>query len=137
MQKEFYPVIAALVFIVFDIITGYLAAAKNGTLNSTVMREGMWNKLGEICSIVCGYLAEFAIAVYGTDFIQVSVNVPIATGICAYIVIYELTSIIENIGSLNKELGVWLIENLGFEPEKVNLMRVDPEDTKEVDSDGD
>lgn len=136
MENEFYAVATALVFIAFDVLTGYLAAAKNQALNSTVMRNGLWNKLGEICSIAIGYLVEFAVAVYGSDFTELTVNIPIATGICAYIAVYELTSIIENIGCLNMDLGIWLIEHLGFAPEKVNLKRVES-DGNEVDIDGD
>ena len=125
MIHNYYPVAIALVFIVLDILTGYLAAARNGNLNSTVMREGLWSKLGEICSIVLGFVAEFTVSVYGSDFITFKCDLPIATGVCAYIALYEFTSIIENIGSLNKELGVWLVEHVGFDPSKVNLIKID------------
>jgi phage-related holin len=135
MIHNYQPVAIALIFIVLDILTGYLAAARNGNLNSTIMKEGLWSKLGEICSIVLGFIAEFAMSIYGSDFITFNCELPIASGVCAYITLYELTSIIENIGSLNKELGVWLVEHVGFDPNKVNLIKID--NVKEVSAEND
>ena len=132
MTNNYYPVITVLCLIVFDVVTGYLAAAKNGTLNSTVMREGLWSKVGEVCSIIVGFLAEFALSVYGSNLITFKCDLPISTGVCAYIALYEFTSIIENIGSMNKELGIWLVEHIGLDPDKVNLVKVDTNSEKEV-----
>ncbi len=47
-------------------------------------------------------------------------NVPVCTAVCAYLSLYELTSIVENIGKMNPTIGKWLIEHIGIEPNKVN-----------------
>lgn len=121
MDERCTIVLVALALCVFDVLTGYAAAVKNGTLNSSVMSEGLWNKLGEVFAIIIAFVCEFCISLYGTNFIHVSLDVPISTGVCAYITLYELTSIIENIGKMNSTIGKWLINVLGIDPIKVGL----------------
>lgn len=129
MNQNFIMVSVALGFVVFDVITGYVSAIKNGTLNSSVMRDGLWGKLGEVFAIALAFAAEFVVGFYGDMFAHVNLSIPITTGVCAYITLYELTSVIENIGKLNPELGKWLVSAIGIDPDKVNL--------KELIEDGD
>lgn len=120
MQHEFQIVFVPLVLCVLDVASGYIAAMRTGTVNSTVMRDGMWNKMGEVFAIVVGKAVEICISIFGADFVGMEMNVPVCTAVCAYLSLYEVTSIVENIGKMNPTIGKWLIEHIGIEPHKVN-----------------
>lgn len=128
MNQNITMITVALALAVFDVVTGYVAAIKNGDLNSSVMRAGLWSKLGEVFAIVVAFVTEFAVSFYGDAFIHVALDIPVTTGVCAYITVYELTSIIENIGKLNPDLGKWLVNTIGIDPAKVGLMEVKDND---------
>ena len=124
MNQNITMITAALALAVFDVVTGYVAAIKNGDLNSSVMRSGLWSKLGEVFAIVVAFAIEFAVSFYGDAFIHMALDIPVTTGVCAYITVYELTSIVENIGKLNPDLGKWLVNTIGIDPSKVGLTEV-------------
>lgn len=92
--------IIASIFIIFDIITGWLKALSTGTTNSSIMRQGLFRKLAEIMSIIFGYMCEYAFPYAGID-----VSIPFATGIATYIVLMETASIIENLAIMNPHLA--------------------------------
>nr|DAI42204.1 MAG TPA: holin [Bacteriophage sp.] len=125
MHIEVKIVLAPLVMMCLDVMFGYVGAIRNGTLNSTVMRDGLWNKTLEMLIIAAGFGAQFCISVFGKAQLGFEVYIPVSTGICAYICVYELTSIIENIGKFSPRIGEKFIEILGIDPEKVGLIRVD------------
>lgn len=106
---------------VIDIASGYVAAMRTGTVNSTFMFNGMWNKMSEVFAIVVGKVIEICISIFGADFVGTELSVPVCTAVCAYLSLYEITSIVENIGKMNPTIGKWLIEHIGIEPHKVNL----------------
>lgn len=116
-----WTIVISCVMIVFDFVTGYIAATFMGTVDSKKMRNGMYGKLGELFAIVLSYFLEFAISVYGSTAIGVNVSVPIGTGMCAYITFTEIVSVIENIGCMNPKTGAKLVEIIGINPDKVNL----------------
>lgn len=111
--------------ILLDFATGFVAAARNGEVSSTVMRAGMWNKLGEILAIIFGFLAQFSIEFFGEQVLDVKPQFPIALGVCGYIVIYEFISITENIGKMSPTIGKKLNEIIGIHPDKLNLKEGD------------
>jgi hypothetical protein len=90
-------------------------------VSSTVMRRGMWNKLSEVLAIMFGFLCEFGIEVFGASTLGFNVNIPIVTGICVYIFIYEVVSIIENLGRMNPELAEKLTTVIGIHPDKMRM----------------
>lgn len=135
-MKEYIWIIACpLLFCLLDVITGYVAAMRNGTLNSSVMREGLWNKTAEIMAIIVSVFAQSGIWVYSDGFLDVTVDIPIVTAVCAYISIYELTSVVENVGKMNKDIGIKLVNLLGIDPSKVGLVYVGA-DTQKEENDG-
>ena len=89
----------ALGFIVFDIITGLAQALKNGTYKSSVMREGLYHKLGEVLSMGFAYGCEYSFPYVGID-----ITIPICSSVMIYIIIMETGSIIENLSQLSPEL---------------------------------
>lgn len=120
MQHEFQIIVIPLVLCTVDVASGYIAAMRTGTVNSTFMFNGLWNKMGEMFAIVVGKAIEICISIFGTGFVGVQMNIPVCTAVCAYLSLYEITSIIENIGKMNPTIGKWLIEHIGIEPHKVN-----------------
>ena len=91
--------IIVLASILFDIITGILQAVYNHTLDSEVLRKGLFHKLSEILALAFGWGIEFAI-----DYLEIGVEIPILTGVAAYIFIMEAVSIIENLCNINPRL---------------------------------
>lgn len=120
MRHEFQIIVMPLVLCTVDVASGYIAAMRTGTVNSTFMFNGLWNKMGEMFAIVVGKAIEICISIFGTDFVGVQMNIPVCTAVCAYLSLYEITSIVENVGKMNPTIGKWLIEHIGIEPHKVN-----------------
>lgn len=86
-------------FIAMDCITGIIKAVKNKTFSSSIMREGLFHKLGSILAIVLGLFADYAQTV-----IDLGYSLPIAIPICVYIATMEIGSIIENISAINPQI---------------------------------
>lgn len=86
-------------FILLDLVTGLIKAFKKKEYNSTTMREGLFHKAGSILIIVFGVLVDYA-----QNFLELGVSIPVALAICAYIVLMEIGSIIENICMINPQI---------------------------------
>lgn len=91
--------IIVLIFIAFDILTGWLKALATGTTNSSIMRKGLFHKLGEIVAMAFGYVCQYTLPYMG-----VTIKVPFAVAIGTYIVVMEIASIVENIAKINPQL---------------------------------
>jgi len=92
--------IVTLVFILFDILTGFLKAAANHNIDSTALRKGLLHKLSEVMAIVFAFLCEYAV-----QYIHLGVEIPLVIAVCGYIIIMETISVLENIVEVNPELG--------------------------------
>lgn len=97
---DWYAVIAALLFIVFDFATGIAKAAYSKQVSSTVMREGLYHKFAEILVIVLAGGIDVA-----CEHLELGFDTPILAVTCCYIVLMEIASIIENIGAMNPDLA--------------------------------
>lgn len=86
-------------FIALDFITGLIQAAATGTFSSSIMRQGLFHKLGLLLCIALGVLVDYA-----QGFLELGVAVPVAGAVCAYIVIMEIGSSLENICKINPDL---------------------------------
>lgn len=86
-------------FIVLDFITGLIKAISSGNFKSSMMREGLFHKIGEILCIALGVLIQYA-----EGYLDLGINLPVAAAICTYIVLMEIGSALENIGAINPEL---------------------------------
>lgn len=114
------PLIVALIFIVFDVLTGWLKALITATTNSSIMRTGLMRKVGELLAVIFGYVCQFCLPMIG-----VQIDVPFAGAISTYIVLMETASVIENICAINPNLRDALSKV--FADEK--LPKVEPEIT--------
>lgn len=94
---EAYVIIG--VFILFDILTGILKGLKNGHLNSTKLRTGLYTKVSEILAVLLAHGIEL-----GADYINLGFTIPMRGVVVTYIAVTELVSILENLGELNPVL---------------------------------
>ena len=94
-----YAVLAVLVFIGMDVVSGMVKAFSTTGFDSSVMRLGFYHKLGEVLAVGLLAAADFYLPIVG-----VNVDVSFSAIGCAYFVLMEIGSIIENIGTINPEL---------------------------------
>lgn len=93
------PLLIAIAFICFDVLTGWLKAYSTATLNSSAMRTGLLRKIGEILAELFGYMCQYSLPLMGLE-----IDVPFAGAIATYIVLTETASIIENICAVNPSM---------------------------------
>lgn len=86
-------------FVLMDMITGIIKAFAGKQYTSTIMREGLFHKCGSILCVVFGVLVDYA-----QSIIDLGVTIPVASAICAYIILMEAGSIIENVATINPDI---------------------------------
>lgn len=86
-------------FIVLDLITGTIKAFAEHNFASSVMREGLFHKVGSILCVALGMYADYA-----QQYIDLGVTIPVSGAICAYIALMEIGSIVENLAKINPEI---------------------------------
>jgi len=91
MKLAVYAIIVA-VAILLDIITGLLKAFYTKSFKSSVMRQGLFHKLGEL--LACGLLYGVQIA---APVLGIEANLPLFQVGVGYCVLMEIGSIIENL----------------------------------------
>lgn len=94
-----YAILAVLVFIGMDVASGMLKAFSTNGFDSSMMRQGFYHKLSEVLAVGLLAAADFYLPIVG-----VNVDVSFSAIGCAYFVLMEIGSIIENIGMINPEL---------------------------------
>lgn len=104
--------IFTLVFIMFDVITGYAQAIANKNIQSSKMRTGFWHKLAILFALM---LAGVLDVLMGQGImIETGLSAPIFEAACVYVIVMELSSILENIKKMNPELaGTKLLDLFG------------------------
>ena len=85
--------------IMLDFVSGIIAALATGTWKSELMRKGLLHKCSLILCIALGALLNF-----GQAYLDLGISIPAYEAICAYIVIMEAGSCLENLGKANPEL---------------------------------
>lgn len=97
---DYHTLLIPALFIFMDILTGVVQAIKNKTLSSTIMREGLYHKLGYVLTVALGGLCE-----WGIIFLDLGFTTPLVMPICVLICLTETLSIIENISRINPDLA--------------------------------
>ena len=128
---NYFPIVISFCFIAFDVLTGWLKALATGTTNSSIMRKGLFHKVGELLAIVFGYGCELAF-----PYVGVNIGLPVAGAICTYIVLMETASIVENLSHISPRLANALSKF--FDTEKIlgNEGKHLKHEDKSADSDG-
>lgn len=89
------------IFMVLDIITGFIKAWKDDDVQSKALRTGLFHKAGFLLVIVLAQAVELA----ADEIPQIQLDVPIVGAICAYIILTEVVSVLENLKSMNPAIG--------------------------------
>lgn len=95
-------IVIGIVFllVLIDYVTGVVNAVVHGELSSKTMREGFGHKFTYLAVICVALIVE-----YGSDYINLGIELPIFIPVCAGICLTEITSIIENCVKINPELN--------------------------------
>lgn len=99
-EQMMWAIAACLVMMVFDIITGFMAAWKNKDIQSTKMREGLFHKATLILLIILAWLCELFVM----HVPDLGITIPLVIPACVVIFAMELVSITENAAEINPEL---------------------------------
>ena len=86
---------------VADIISGVLKAWHAHDMQSKALRNGLYHKSAFLGVIGLAQLTELA----ADKMPEIELNVPIVGAICAYIVLTELVSVLENLRDINPDIG--------------------------------
>lgn len=90
------------ILILMDVVCGIMGAARNKELCSTIMRDGLYNKFGELMLLLLAIFINEVLLV--TPFDKIGIPPEIAYAVAIYIAIMEIISIIENICKINPDL---------------------------------
>ena len=103
LQPEIRTGFIVLIFISFDILFGLLQALTNQTFQSSVMRQGLFHKLGEILCYLFGVVCDATL-----PMINILVPFSLSSAITIYIVIMEIGSILENLSKISPVMAKYL-----------------------------
>lgn len=90
------------ILILMDIVCGVVGAARDKELCSAIMRDGLYNKFGELMLLLLAIIANEVLSV--PPFDAMGIPPEIAYTVAIYIAGMELVSIVENICKINPEL---------------------------------
>lgn len=94
-------IIVTVCFMLADILTGLVRAWYERDVKSDALRAGLFHKISFLVSICLAAGLEYAATVVP----QIQIELPIANGVCAYIILTEVVSILENIKAVNPQIG--------------------------------
>lgn len=99
MGIVFYEILAVVVMSALDYITGVVNAIMHSELSSRKMREGLGHKFAYLVTFFVAWFVDFEM-----NHIDLGFTVALTPLVTVGIVLIELSSIVENIGSINPEL---------------------------------
>ena len=102
-----WAILAPMVLIVIDVLTGIVIAWRNNDFKSAKMRAGLSKKFGELVYVLVGILTKFAL---GTELILYFT--------VGYICLMELSSLAENCDKLGVKMPDKLKEKLNNNKEE-------------------
>ena len=102
-----WAILAPMILIVIDVLTGLMIAWKNNDFKSAKMRAGLSKKFGELVYVLVGILTKFAL---GTELILYFT--------VGYICFMEISSLAENCDKLGVKMPDKLKEKLNNDKEE-------------------
>ena len=93
-------IVIACIFMVLDLVTGFVGAVVNHEVQSSKMKAGLFHKCGFMLAIVFGVVCEYAMS-----YVDLGFTVPIQVAVCTFIICIEIMSILENLGKISPELA--------------------------------
>ena len=108
-----WAIIALAACIILDYLSGTAAAMSKGEWSSTVARQGLWHKLGEIIALLVAVLVDIALnVILHTDGVHglITFDYPnvFTLLVTVWYIFTELGSIVENAGKLGAPIPAWL-----------------------------
>lgn len=102
-------IIIGIVFllVLIDYVTGVVNAIMHSKLSSKRMRQGLGHKFAYLAIICVALIVE-----YGSDYINLGIELPVFVPACTGICLIEITSIMENCMKINPELAKSNILNI-------------------------
>lgn len=93
-------ILVALIFNGLDLVTGIVGALREGEqIKSNKLRDGLFKKVGFIFCYALGIAINYA-----ESYLALPFGVNLVPVICAYAIITEVVSIIENISKINSDI---------------------------------
>lgn len=92
--------IATGVLIIGDYVSGMVKAVVQKNISSQIMREGLWHKFAYV--MIVGLAAFLQLA---SQHINLGYDIPLIPLVCGFIVMIEVSSIIENLAAVNPEIA--------------------------------
>lgn len=102
-----WAILAPMILIILDVLTGVIIAWKNNDFKSATMRAGLSKKFGELVYVLVGILTKFAL---GTEMILYFT--------VFYICLMELSSLAENCDKLGVKMPDKLKDKLNNNKEE-------------------
>lgn len=96
-------IILVFILIVLDVISGTAAAFMKKTIDSSVMRRGLWHKASYVLVILLAGTLEWAVSV-GGPALGIGLDLPIIVPTCIYLGLTEISSIGENLSQIDPSL---------------------------------
>lgn len=105
--------VAWVLVMALDYITGTSAACKEGNWSSAVAREGLWHKGGMIAVVLVAAITDW-IMVLVAEYVPIGIQWPgiILPLVLAWYIVTELGSILENAVKMGANVPGWLIKML-------------------------
>lgn len=105
--------VAWVLVMAIDYITGTLAACKAGEWSSGVAREGLWHKGGMIAVVLVAAITDWIMVVVAA-YVPIGIQWPgiIMPLVLAWYIITELGSILENAVKMGGNVPGWLVKLL-------------------------
>ena len=100
--NEAWVLVLPIALMVIDFLTGSINAWANNDFKSKIMRSGLNKKTGEIAIIVIGELFS-----YGLGLPEYIMNL-----VSGYIIIMELTSVLENLNKMGVPIPKFIADSL-------------------------
>ena len=92
--------VGLLILIVLDTLLGFSAACRTHAVKSSVMRDGIWHKVGELGLVAVSVILD---GLLGTG-VDLGFSAPITVGVIVYLCLMEAASCLENALKLDPEL---------------------------------
>lgn len=101
------PAVAALALMLLDVVFGLVQACINRDFKSSKMRSGLGHKAGEVGVLAAAYALQVALLLVdmGGLGVDVSLEVPLGGAVAAYIIVMEVSSMLEHCVALNPQLA--------------------------------
>lgn len=117
-------IVAWIVFMAIDYITGTGAALKQGNWSSSIAREGIWHKAGCVAAVVMAGILDMVAGQILANLPSVTLPFTYTVFLCPLVVFWyiltEAGSIVENAGALGAPVPEWLKKAIAALKDKVD-----------------